>query len=263
VKPYLVVLRARFGTLLQYRTAALAGIVTQVVFGYIRMMIFEGFYRSSNVVQPMTREETIGYIWLGQALLGLVMWGTDNDVAGMIRDGSVAYELARPIDLFGLWYMRCISARAAVLALRAPPILLIAWLVFGLQGPVSTTALGLFLLSIVGAILLSAVTVALCTISLMWTVSGEGISRLLPPLIFVLSGIIIPLPLFPRWAQPILNAMPWRGLIDVPFRIYLGNLNTSQALMGLMQQGVWIGLFILLGHWLVGRGVRRLVVQGG
>jgi len=263
VKAYLAVLIARFRTLLQYRAAALAGIVTQLVFGYIRMMIFDGFYRSSSAPQPMTWPQTLGYIWLGQALLGLVMWGTENDVATMIRDGTVAYELARPVDLFGLWYTRCISARLAVLTLRAPPILVVAWLFFGLQAPVSMSAAVLFVLSIAGAVLLSAVTVALCTISLMWSVSGEGISRLAPPLIFVLSGIIIPLPLFPAWAQPILNAMPWRGLIDVPFRIYLGNLNTTQALRGLMQQGVWVGLFILLGHWLVSRGVRRLVVQGG
>jgi ABC-2 type transport system permease protein len=192
-----------------------------------------------------------------------VMFGPEADIAGMIRNGTVAYELARPVDLFSLWYMRCISARAAVLTWRAAPILLIAGAFFGLQAPVSAAAGILFFISLVAAVLLSAVIVAVITASLMWTISGEGVSRLAPALIFMLSGIVIPLPLFPQWMQPVLNALPFRGLIDVPFRIYLGNFTAAQAAVGLLQQGVWIGLFVLAGRWLVSVGTRRLVVQGG
>src|SRR5262249_15230491 len=109
---YLSILSSRFRTLLQYRAAALAGVGTQVFFGLVRMMIFDGFYRSSIGPQPMTREQAITYIWLGQAFLLLAMLDVDKDVAAMIRSGNVAYEMIRPIDLYTLWFTRALSGRA-------------------------------------------------------------------------------------------------------------------------------------------------------
>ena len=48
IRGYLSIFSAKFRTLLQYRAAALAGCGTQLFWGVIRMMIFEGFYRSSS-----------------------------------------------------------------------------------------------------------------------------------------------------------------------------------------------------------------------
>src|SRR6266545_1976080 len=98
--PYLAVFSARFRMLLQYRAAAAAGFGTQLFWGLIRMMIFGGFYHSTTLAQPIT------YVWLGQATLGLLLFGVDNDVRAMIRNGTVAYELLRPLDLYSLWYWR-------------------------------------------------------------------------------------------------------------------------------------------------------------
>jgi ABC-2 type transport system permease protein len=263
VKPYIAVLSARFRTLLQYRTAALAGVGTQLFFGYIRMMIFTAFYRSSSAAQPMNLAQVIDYIWLGQALLMLAMFTVEGDIAAMIRSGAVAYELTRPIDLYGLWYSRCVSARTAPLILRALPIVIVAGLFFGLRAPASIEAGVLFAVSILLSVLLASAMTALITISLMWTVSGEGIVRTAPAMIMFFSGMVIPLPLFPQWAQPVVKSLPFRGLTDVPFRIYTGNMNPSEIAVGVLQQAGWTVALILIGRWAVARGVRSLVVQGG
>jgi ABC-2 type transport system permease protein len=75
--------------------------------------------------------------------------------------------------------------------------------------------------------------------------------------------MIIPLPLFPNWLQPVIHAMPFRGLIDVPLRIYTGNLSMIDAGIGILQQLFWIGAFIVIGRWFLSRGMCRLAVQGG
>src|SRR5262245_38756603 len=224
MKAYLAILSSRFRTLLQYRTAAVAGVATQLFFGLVRMMIYEGFYRSSIATQPMTSEQTITYIWLGQALLLLAMLDVDKDVAAMIRSGNVAYEMIRPIDLYTLWFSRAFSGRAAPLLMRAIPIFVIAGLFLGLQAPASFLAVTMFGISLAGALLLAASIVALLTISMLWTISGEGISRLAPAPIFFFSGIVIPLPLFPDWMQHFVVWLPVRGLMDTPLRIYMAHL---------------------------------------
>ena len=263
MRPYVAILSARFRMLLQYRAAAIAGLGTQLFWGLIRVMIFEAFYRSSSVSQPMTAAEVVTYVWLGQALLGMIPWNCDRDIQAMIRSGVVAYEMVRPLDLYTFWYARAVALRSAPTILRSVPLFVIAISFLGMSPPASWDALGAWTLATCGALLLSAAITTLITISLMWTVSGEGIVQLLPVSVLVFSGMIVPLPLFPDWAQPILSALPFRGLIDAPFRLYLGHIPPSDVLSVLAHQAIWIGAFVLAGRMALARGTRRLVVQGG
>ena len=263
MKPYLAVLRSRFLSLLQYRAAALAGVGTQVFFGLVRIMIYDGFYRSSSAQQPLTADQVGTYIWLGQALLLLGMLDVDKDIAGMIRSGNVAYEMARPLDLYNLWLARAVSGRAAPLIMRAMPIFVVAGLFLELQRPATAGAAALFIISIVIGLMLAATMVVFMTISLLWTISGEGIHRLAAPLIFFFSGIVIPLPMFPDWMQQLIAILPFRGLMDTPSRIYLGVISGLPAVLAILHQIVWIVALVLLGRLVLARGLRRLVVQGG
>jgi ABC-2 type transport system permease protein len=263
MKAYRAILRSRLMTLFQYRAAALAGAGTQLFFGLVRVMIYEGFYRSSSGPQPLNVDQVITYIWLGQAMLLLAALDVDRDVAAMVRSGNVAYEMTRPLDLYALWYTRAFSGRAAPLLMRSIPIFLVAGLFLGLQPPASAMAAAQFVLSAFFALLLSASFVALMTISLLWTISGEGIYRLAAPLIFFLSGMVIPLPLFPNWTQPVIAILPFRALIDTPFLIYLGVLTGPAAAAALAHQIAWAAVSIIAGRAILMRHLRRLVVQGG
>lgn len=260
---YRAILRSRFLTLLHYRAAAIAGVGTQLFFGLVRVMIYDGFYRSSSMYQPMNSEQVTTYIWLGQAMLMLAMLDVDKEVASMIRTGNVVYEMTRPLDLYTVWFTRALSGRAAPLMMRAIPIFIIAGLFLGLEPPVSISAGVLFTVSELNALLLAATLVALMTISLLWTISGEGIYRLAAPMIFFFSGLVIPLPLFPDWMQQMIAVLPFRGLIDTPFRIYLGILTGTSAVTALAHQAVWTIALMLVGRMILARHVRRLVAQGG
>jgi ABC-2 type transport system permease protein len=263
VTPYLAMFSARFRMLLQYRVAALAGVSTQLFWGLIRMMIFQAFYLSSTATQPMTMQETVNYVWLGQGMLVLVMFGIDTEIRAMIRTGTVAYEMIRPVDLYGFWYSRSVALRTAPLLMRMVPVFAFAALFCGLQAPASRASGALFLLSTVAAILLSSAVATAMTVSMLWTVAGEGITRLAFGIIFVLSGIIVPLPLFPDWAQSTIAFLPFRGLADTPFRIYMGHIAPAAAMAAIAHQALWTLGFVAFGRWLLARGCRRLVVQGG
>ena len=121
LRPYRAILSARFRMLLQYRAAALAGLWTQIFFGLVLLMIYEAFYRSTTVRQPMTFAEVVSYVWLGQALLAMLPWNADAEIRAMVRSGAVAYELCRPVDLYSLWYARALAWRTAPTILRAVP----------------------------------------------------------------------------------------------------------------------------------------------
>lgn len=260
---YWAVLGAKFRELLQYRAAAAAGFATQLFWGLIRVMIFAAFYRFARSAQPMTYPEVVTYVWLGQAIVRLQPWGLDPEIASMVRSGNVAYELLRPVDLHTMWFVRSVALRAAPTILRAVPMLIIAWLLPGMMPPASAACIVAWLASMLSALLLSAALTEVLTISTLWTISGEGIARLVPSVTIVFSGLIVPIPLLPAWMQTIANALPFRGLMDTPARLYMGHIPPAEAFGVIGNQLLWTAAFILAGRWLLARGLRRLVVQGG
>jgi len=263
VTAYNAVFSARFQTLLQYRAAAAAGFGTQLFWGLIRTMIFEAFYRSGAAPQPMSLPQVVTYVWLGQAMLVLIPWNVDADVRAMIRSGTVAYELVRPLDLYTLWYSRALALRTAPALLRALPMFAVAGCFFGMQPPPSLAAGAAWLAATAGAALLAGAITTLITISLLWTLSGEGVSRLLPAVTMLFAGYVLPLPLFPDWAQALLSFLPFAGLADTPFRMYLGHLPPEAVFGVLGHQLAWTAALVLLGRAALARATRRMVVQGG
>lgn len=263
MRGYTAIFSARFRTLLQYRAAALAGFGTQLFWGLLRLMIFDAFYRSSPQTQPMSHQEITTYIWLGQAMLLLLPWGIDGDVRGMVRSGTVAYELLRPLDLYTLWFLRTMAARTAPTLLRCIPMFIVAGLFFGLRPPPSFACGLAWVASTFGALLLGCAFSTLISTTLLLTVSGEGIYRLAGPLVYTLSGMIVPLPLMPDWMQPVLNFLPFRGLLDTPFRLYLGHIASSQTIFVLLHQFAWTIVFVIAGRLLLSNSLKRLVIQGG
>lgn len=264
MKAYLAIISARFRMLLQYRAAALAGLGTQVFWGLIRLMIFGAFYAMPSAKSaPMSWPQVVSYIWLGQATLMLLPMWQDAEVRNMVRDGSVGYELARPLDLYSLWFARSVASRTAPTLLRSVPLVIVAGLFFGLQFPASLAAAAGWILSMFSALLLSCAISTFVLITTLWTVSGRGITDLTGPCVWIFSGIMLPLPLFPEWMQSLINFLPFRGLLDIPFRIYTGNIPLTEFAGAIGHQLLWTAALILLGRWLLALGTRKLTIQGG
>ncbi len=270
LRPYAAVVRARFSVLLQYRAAALAGFLTQCWWGGIKVMVLTAFF-TATAGAPMTLPQAIDYVWLGQALFTMLPWSGDPDVARMVRTGDVAYERLRPLDTYTFWYSRAVARRTANPALRAVPMLLTAgilfrlvgWSAYALRAPSGVEATLFFILSIALVVALSAAVSVLIDAITVATLSDRGATVLIAPLVIVLSGSLVPLPLFPDWMQPILRNQPFAGLMDTPFRIYSGHLAGGVAVLALGRQAFWVCALVILGRAVMRRVMSRLQTQGG
>src|SRR5262249_4987228 len=271
LRPYRAIVSARFRMLLQYRAAAFGGLWTQIFFGLVILGVYEAFYRSTTRPQPMTFAQLVSYVWLGQALLAMLPWNVDAEIQAMVRSGAVAYELCRPIDLYGLWYARAVAHRTAPTILRALPMAVFASIglpLLGLGdwrlGPPARLAAGAgFVAALVCALALGCAISTLINISLMWTLNNDGVVLLITTAVSLFSGLLLPLPMLPEWAQPILRWLPFAGVMDLPFRIYSGHIGLGGLGLVLARQLGWTLAIVAVGRWLVGGGMLRIVVQGG
>jgi ABC-2 type transport system permease protein len=261
---------ARFRTLLQYRAAAAAGFGTQLFWGFLKIMVLEAFYAEATTPPPMTFREVVSYVWLGQALLTMLPWNVDADIRQMVRSGGLVYELLRPVDVYGLWYARTLALRTAPMLLRAVPMVLFAGVIlphlhpaWALTLPPSLASALAWLLTTLCALLLGCAITAMMHATLPFTVAAEGVVRFVPALVLVFSGMIAPLPLFPGRLRPFVDALPFRFIADVPFRVYTGNIGTAEGLRGCAFALAWTAVLALFGRWMLARGIQRAELFGG
>lgn len=259
--------RLRFIMGLQYRVAALAGMVTQFAWGFMEIMVFRAFYRADAAAFPMTFEQTVSYIWLQQAFLAFFMAGLmENEIFDAILNGGVAYELCRPADIYWMWFSRSTANRMSKAVLRCFPVLLVACVLpepFGMAAPVSPAAFFWFLVTLFLGLL---VTVAFCMLIYMlafYTVSAQGLRMLSITLVDFCSGAVIPLPFFPDKVARFLNLLPFAAMQNVPLRIYGGGLSGREMLSAVGLQLFWLFVLVLTGKLLYRSVKNRITVQGG
>lgn len=267
MRKYLSFFRLRFSMGLQYRTAALAGIITQFFWGAMEIMVFKAFYEAEPESFPMTFEATVSYIWLQQAFLAFfAAWMIENEIFDAIMDGNIAYELCRPISIYRMWFSRSLANRLSRALLRCFPILLIAVILpapYGLHGPESMLRLLVFLLTMALGLL---VTVAFCMLiySLtFFTVSPKGLQILFTSAVEFLSGGVIPLPFFPEKIQRIMELLPFASMQNVPLRIYGGSMWGREAVNAVCLQCIWLIVLIAGGSSLCWHAEKKVAIQGG
>lgn len=113
------------------------------------------------------------------------------------------------------------------------------------------------------ALLLSASMVMLLNVAATAALNERGINALAAPLVIVFSGNLLPLALLPDAWQTALLLQPLAGVMDIPARLYFGQLVGAQAWAALGLQALWTVLLVALGRAALARTLRRLEVQGG
>lgn len=272
LRPYLAGFGVRFQQMLQYRAAALAGFGTQCWWGVIKIMVFAAFFQSNaRAAGPMSLRDAVTYTWLAQGFLALQPWTADPEIALAVRSGGVGYDRVRPLDAHAWWLARAAGWMTSRAVPRAVLMFALAGVALPLVGlgrwawslPAGPDAAALFALSLSLAVVLASAMTVLLDLMVVATMTDRGVNVLMTPLTILLTGNLLPLLFFPAWARTALFVQPFAGMLDIPFRIYFGQLRGAGALEGLALQVFWIVALVGLGRWWMSRLMRRLQVQGG
>ena len=244
-----------------YRQATIAGLVTNVVFGFLRCYVLLAVIGTR--AGGYDRSQIVTYVWITQGLIATVgLWG-DLGLADRIRTGDVVSDLLRPVPPV-LSYLATDLGRAGFAALiRLVGPLAIGALTFPLYRPHRPGTVPLFLVSV----LLAAVSSFCCRYvveaSAYWLLDARG-NRLAWSLAsFVLSGLLFPLSFLPAPLAAVVWATPFPWLLQAPSDVAVER-HPALGTVGLVAaQAAWLAGLLGLASWVQRRGERRLVVQGG
>jgi len=265
MKKYHALLRIRFIGGLQYRAAALAGLVTNFAWGFMEILAFSAFYRANPAAFPMEFSHLVSYIWLQEAFLTLFMpWGYGGNAVETIVSGNISYDLARPMDLYNRWFFETVADRVSRALLRCAPILILSFILpppFRMVLPSDLFQFSMFIISVPAALFTVTAYCLIDYISAFYTMSRYNVIFVI--LADFLAGGYIPIPFFPEPFRKIAELLPFAAMQNMPLRIYSGDIAGIDAVYGIGLQLFWFAVMLILGKLLMKRSLRRIVAQGG
>lgn len=247
-----------------YRTATVAGVFTNTVFGLIRASIlFAAIRTAGGELEGYTLAQAATYVWLGQALLAPVEAFGTREVSQRIHQGDVAVDLLRPTPFLGLYYSQKLGRAAFLLLGRGVPPLVAGALITGLALPEDPVSYLLGALSLWLAITLAFLADMLVNLAAFWLLETRGLTVVYNALMNLLSGFLIPIVWFPDALLAIARATPFPSMIQTPIDTLSGRVPPAQALPLVAVQALWILLLLAVAALVLRAGVRRAEVQGG
>lgn len=268
MKTYLSIFKLKFINGIQYRIAALAGILTQIFFGFIFISVYLAFYETNGELSlPMKWQELVDYLWLNQAFFALVYtWYKDNELLTMIKNGNIAYEFVRPINFYKKWFATMYGSRLSNVLLRFMPVILISLLLpypYKLGLPISITNFILFIICLfISSLVITSFTMIYHLITI-YTLDEKGIMALFMVLAEIFSGGTVPISFFPPFLQKIANILPFKYICDLPFRIYSGNIFGIESIINILYGIIWLIVLTIIGYSLSQKATRKALIQGG
>jgi ABC-type multidrug transport system permease subunit len=183
---------------------------------------------------------------IGMNLMSTGLWGMGFGLVQMRQKKQLKRMSSTPMRRRDFLFAQ-ILGRLSFIALEVPPVVLFAWLAFGVT--VQGSLLALALIVVLGAMTFAGL--GLLASARARTIEGlSGALNLVMFPMFVLSGVFFPASRFPDAAQPFVQALPLTALNDalravyndaMPFAAYAGELAILAAWMA--------GGFLLSLRW--------------
>ena len=260
---YWEIARRSFRRHLTYRAAAVAGLITNFGFGWLRVSVLLALYNGRSAVEGITVSGLYAYIALTQAVITyLAMFGW-YDLMNSVHTGEISADLLKPMHYYYYWLAQDAGRAAVAFLLRGVIIMLLFALVFPMTYP---SGLGQWL-AVATAVLLSWLVSFtyrfLINLAAFWTPNAKGIGRFSFIFAMFLSGFLMPLRLYPDWLQTIASWTPFPYMLNTIVEVYLGILQGPALWQALLTQAIWIVLLAAAGQLVLKTAVRRLVILGG
>jgi len=261
---YVEFMRVGFVNILAFRLRYYTGIITYLINVTVYYFIWRAiFFQAEASIAGFSLPQILTYVSVGWILRSFY-WNTiDQEMAYEVIEGKIAMDLIKPVSVQWMWLSRAMGESAFRLILLSAPTAAVILLVFPVQRPASALHFGLFVLAAAGSFLLMGAInfmIGTCAIPLK---SILALIRAKYWLIELLSGLLIPISLFPRALQQVSSWLPFEYIAYRPLQIYLGKLPPADCLGRVAIQFAWVAVLLALGHLWWSRATRKITIHGG
>lgn len=237
-----------------------------VVFLLSLIFFWQAVYQQRGEIFGYHQNQMLTYV-VGMAVLRAIIFGTRTaDLAGMIKSGElVGRFLLRPWNVTQAFFFRDLAPKLLDITFGLAELFLLIK-IFHLPLFISSSYLNLlsfFLAMVVSFLLYFFLSLSFSLIAF-W-VDNVWAPRWLFGVIFLefMSGVFFPLDVLPSGLVKIINLTPFPYLLYFPLKIYLGQVDFSEARRILLIMLAWLIIIVLLVKELWRRGLKVYSSYGG
>lgn len=266
MRHYLAIYRASLKTYiaieLQYRVAMLIWLIGLVIEPIIYITVWGTVATSTGgTVGGFSGADLAGYfivtMWVNHLTFTWIMW----EYEFYIRQGILAPRLLKPLHPIHHDIAANLSYKILTLIVLIP-LTGVFILVFRPALAPEPWAILVFIPSIILAFLARFMLEYTFALAAFWTTRIAAINQLYYVTLLFMSGRISPLALLPDWLQTIATVLPFRWFIAFPAELLLGRVTPQAALQGLVMQGVWLAVGLLLFNVIWRAAIKRFSAVG-
>lgn len=96
-----------------------------------------------------------------------------------------------------------------------------------------------------------------------WTTRADALLSLQDTLVFLLSGIVAPVPVLPAALQTFARVLPFRYMVGFPVELLVYSYSPTEILYGFAWQIGWLAIALMLTRILWKQGLRNYTAIGG
>jgi ABC-2 type transport system permease protein len=266
IAPYLGFVSGTFQKMLAYRLRYYTGIVSYLIYVAINYFIWKAVFADRAPGALIDGYDLAGmttYVAVGWIARSFYFNNVDREIGDQVQKGEIALALARPVSYQGTVLAGAIGEGTFRFLCFSLPVGVVIYLCFPVALPASFASGCAFVVSIWLALLILTqlnFLVGMCAFPLK---SIDGVMRAKHYLLEILSGLVLPVAMFPSWLAAVTRWLPFQQISYVPTSIWLGKLRGQELALALARQAGWVVLVTLLCAFVWRRVTKRLTVQGG
>jgi len=260
---YLDLIRIRFLMMLAYRVNYYSGIVIYAINIGAYYFLWEAIFGDQKVLGGFTLGQMTTYVAVSWMARAFYYNNLDNEIAGEIRDGSVAIQFIRPYNYLIVKLMQGFGEGIFRLLLFMVPGLAIACFLFPVKLPADPGVWAIYFVMLVLSFLINTQINMLTGLFAFFVENNQGMLRMKRVLVDLFSGVIVPISFFPGWLAVTMKWLPFQAITYLPSSVFTGRVAGAEVFRVLGVQVIWFLVLILPIAWVWRQARYRLFVQGG
>jgi ABC-2 type transport system permease protein len=255
--------RIGFLNMLAFRLRYYTGVITYFINVTVYYFIWRAIYQVDPGFASFSFPQMTTYVAVGWIIRSMYFNNIDSEMAEDILEGKITMVMIKPVSVQWSYIARAVGESAFRLCLLTTPTALLLGLIFPVLAPASAAHFEAFLASVAGSVLLVAAlnfAVGCCAVRL---TSILGLLRAKFWAQDLLSGVLVPVTLFPAPLRQVSRWLPFEHIGFTPMAIYLGKISWRQTAEALALEALWIVALLGFGTWFWRAMSRRIMVHGG
>ena len=255
-----------FRKMLAYRLRYVTGIVSYLVYVTTYYFLWRAVFSTRGegaTVGGQTFAELVTYVavsWIGRSFY---FNNVDRELGEQVQNGTIAVMLARPLSVHATVVANSLGEAAFRFLFFTLLIGSVIFLIFPVAAPASPWHAVAFVVSLVFSNVILTHVNFLVGMAAFPLKNIDGVMRAKHYLIEILSGLLLPVTMFPAWLQSVSEWLPFRSVAWIPSSIWIGKLAGGSLAYALLEQACWVAFLALLCAFVWRKAARRLTLQGG